>query len=75
MIIVVRQMFAHNSQFVDAAFKWMPISTIAEDTVRAATKELHDKLTTLNKYQRRLFLFASPFFSPKYIYIKDETFD
>ena len=56
---MVREMFARNSQFVESAFKWKPIRTIAEDLVQSATNELHDKLTTLPKYP--LFSLSSPF--------------
>eukprot|EP01111_Echinosteliopsis_oligospora_P005903 TRINITY_DN1966_c0_g1_i4.p1 TRINITY_DN1966_c0_g1~~TRINITY_DN1966_c0_g1_i4.p1 ORF type:complete len:849 (+),score=349.07 TRINITY_DN1966_c0_g1_i4:153-2699(+) len=50
IIVVVRLMFEANSKFVDAAFKWQPIRTIAEDQLHQATRHLIDSLIPLRQH-------------------------
>eukprot|EP01113_Clastostelium_recurvatum_P019732 TRINITY_DN2329_c0_g1_i2.p1 TRINITY_DN2329_c0_g1~~TRINITY_DN2329_c0_g1_i2.p1 ORF type:complete len:794 (-),score=283.21 TRINITY_DN2329_c0_g1_i2:96-2477(-) len=50
VIEAVKQIFAEASKFVDAAFKWQPIRTMAEDAAAAAAREVARHLATLVKH-------------------------
>ncbi|EFA83885.1 vinculin A [Heterostelium album PN500] len=49
MIYTIKQIFASNTKFVDLAFKWQPVRTIAEDEVTNASAQLVDYLHALPK--------------------------
>eukprot|EP01133_Synstelium_polycarpum_P002541 gene2541-2912_t len=49
MIYTIKQIFAANTKFVDLAFKWKPVRTMAEDEVANASAQLVDYLFSLPK--------------------------
>ncbi|GAM17036.1 hypothetical protein SAMD00019534_002110 [Acytostelium subglobosum LB1] len=49
LIHTIKLIFASNTKFVDLAFKWKPVRTIAEDEVSAAAARLIDHLYGLHK--------------------------
>eukprot|EP01132_Coremiostelium_polycephalum_P011718 gene11718-14343_t len=49
LIYTIKLIFAANTKFVDLAFKWKPVRTMAEDEVTNAAAQLVDHLRTLPK--------------------------
>ncbi|KYQ89602.1 vinculin A [Tieghemostelium lacteum] len=49
VIYTIKQIFASNTKFVDLAFKWKPVKTMAEDEVIIASQHLIDNLRLLPK--------------------------
>ncbi|EGG20897.1 vinculin A [Cavenderia fasciculata] len=49
MIETIKQIFSANTKFVDLAFKWKPVRTMAEDEVVSASAQLIGQLHSLPK--------------------------
>ncbi|KAM9977350.1 hypothetical protein ACTFIR_011212 [Dictyostelium discoideum] len=49
LIYTIKLIFENNTKFVDLAFKWKPVRTMAEDEVTRASAVLIDNLRTLPK--------------------------